>query len=53
MILMPVCHFENFDVTAAISRSTLNRGTFPTAGSQQSLSYKMTTPNSDTNYFKD
>ncbi|MBA6290101.1 outer membrane protein assembly factor BamA [Colwellia sp. MB3u-4] len=45
-------NFENFDVNAAISRSTLNRGTFPTAGSQQSLSYKMTTPNSDVNYFK-
>ncbi|GHE85383.1 outer membrane protein assembly factor BamA [Thalassotalea profundi] len=44
--------FETFDVSAAISRSTLNRGTFPTAGSQQSLSYKMTTPNSDVNYFK-
>ncbi|MEW6991271.1 outer membrane protein assembly factor BamA [Colwelliaceae bacterium 6441] len=44
--------FENFDVTAAISRTTLNRGTFPTAGSSQSLSVKMTTPNSDTNYFK-
>lgn len=44
--------FESFDVNAAISRSTLNRGTFPTAGSQQSLSYKMTTPNSDVNYFK-
>lgn len=44
--------FENFDVSAAISRTTLNRGTFPTAGSQQSLSVKMTTPNSDTNYFK-
>ncbi|ARD45677.1 outer membrane protein assembly factor BamA [Colwellia sp. PAMC 21821] len=44
--------FENFDINAAISRSTLNRGTFPTAGSQQSLSYKMTTPNSDVNYFK-
>ncbi|MBA6341348.1 outer membrane protein assembly factor BamA [Colwellia sp. MB02u-10] len=45
-------NFENFDLNAAISRSTLNRGTFPTAGSQQSLSYKMTTPNSDVNYFK-
>ncbi|GHG01000.1 outer membrane protein assembly factor BamA [Thalassotalea marina] len=44
--------FENFDITAAISRSTLNRGRFPTAGSQQTLSYKMTTPNSDNNYFK-
>jgi outer membrane protein insertion porin family len=44
--------FETFDITAAISRTTLNRGTFPTAGSQQSLSYKMTTPNSDLNWFK-
>ncbi len=44
--------FENFDVSASISRSTLNRGTFPTAGSQQSLSFKVTTPNSDVNYFK-
>ncbi|SEK82561.1 Beta-barrel assembly machine subunit BamA [Colwellia chukchiensis] len=44
--------FESFDLNAAISRSTLNRGTFPTDGSQQSLSYKMTTPNSDVNYFK-
>ncbi|MBA6391433.1 outer membrane protein assembly factor BamA [Colwellia sp. BRX10-3] len=44
--------FENFDLNAAIMRSTLNRGTFPTDGSQQSLSYKMTTPNSDVNYFK-
>lgn len=45
-------NFESFDINAAISRSTLNRGTFPTDGSQQSLSYKMTTPNSDVNYFK-
>jgi outer membrane protein insertion porin family len=44
--------FETFDVSASVSRSTLNRGTFPTAGSQQSLTYKMTTPNSDLNYFK-
>ena len=44
--------FKTFDLSASISRVTLNRGTFPTAGSQQSLSYKMTTPNSDVNYFK-
>ncbi len=45
--------FNNYDVNASISRSTLNRGTFPTAGSQQSLSFKMTTPNSsDVQYFK-
>lgn len=45
-------NFETFDLTSAISRTTLNRGTFPTAGSQQSLSMKVTTPNSDVNYFK-
>jgi len=44
--------FEGFDLSASIARTTLNRGTFPTAGSRQSLSYKMTTPNSDLNYFK-
>jgi outer membrane protein insertion porin family len=45
--------FKNFDVSTSISRSTLNRGTFPTAGSQQSLSFKMTTPeSSDVQYFK-
>jgi outer membrane protein insertion porin family len=45
--------FQNYDLTASISRSTLNRGTFPTAGSQQSLSVKMTAPSiSDVQYFK-
>jgi len=44
--------FDSFDLNASISRVTLNRGTFPTAGSQQSLTYKMTTPNSDVNFFK-
>jgi outer membrane protein insertion porin family len=44
--------FESFDLSVAVSRTTLNRGTFPTDGSSQSLSYKMTTPNSDVNYFK-
>jgi outer membrane protein insertion porin family len=45
--------FKNYDLSASISRSTLNRGTFPTAGSQQSLSVKVTTPNSsDVQYFK-
>ncbi|GAA6173059.1 outer membrane protein assembly factor BamA [Colwellia sp. KU-HH00111] len=45
--------FNNFDVNANISRTTLNRGTFPSAGSSQQLSLKMTTPNSsDVQYFK-
>lgn len=44
---------NNFDINANISRSTLNRGTFPTAGSSQQLSFKVTTPNtSDVQYFK-
>ena len=36
----------------AWSRSTLNRGLFPTAGSSQRASFSITTPNSDVNYFK-
>jgi len=44
--------FRTYDLNASLSRSTLNRGTFPTAGSQQSLGVKVTTPNSDVNYFK-
>jgi outer membrane protein insertion porin family len=44
--------FKTLDLNIGLSRSTLNRGTFPTAGSQQSLSYKMTTPKSDIQYFK-
>lgn len=45
--------FKNYDLSASITRSTLNRGTFPTAGSKQSLSFKVTTPNSsDVQYFK-
>ncbi len=44
--------FRTFDLNAGVSRSTLNRGTFPSAGSQQSLSFKVTTPNSDVQYFK-
>jgi outer membrane protein insertion porin family len=44
--------FDSFDLSSSISRTTLNRGTFPTDGSQQIASFKMTTPNSDVNYFK-
>lgn len=44
--------FRTIDLNIGLSRSTLNRGTFPTAGSQQSLTYKMTTPKSDLQYFK-
>ncbi|TKB44136.1 outer membrane protein assembly factor BamA [Thalassotalea mangrovi] len=44
--------FDTFDLNGTISRVTLNRGTFPTAGSSMSLSGKVTTPNSDIQYFK-
>lgn len=44
--------FDNFDVNLGWSRSTLNRGTFPTDGSQQRWNNKMTTPGSDLQYFK-
>ncbi|ASJ96202.1 MULTISPECIES: outer membrane protein assembly factor BamA [Shewanella] len=44
--------FDNFELTAGWYRSTLNRGTFPTDGSSQRLSGKMTIPGSDLQYFK-
>lgn len=44
--------FDNYHVSLGVSRSTLNRGTFPTSGSSQSFNYKITTPNSDVNYYK-
>lgn len=44
--------YSSFLASVAWSRSTLNRGIFPTAGSSQSASFSVTTPNSDVNYFK-
>jgi len=44
--------FKTVDLNAGLSRSTLNRGTFPSAGSSQRLSAKMTSPMSDLQYFK-
>ena len=44
--------FETIDLNTSLTRTTLNRGTFPTAGSQQSVSFKATTPGSDVQYFK-
>ena len=44
--------FKTVDLNAGLSRSTLNRGTFPSAGSSQRLSAKMTSPRSDLQYFK-
>ncbi|WNC67227.1 outer membrane protein assembly factor BamA [Thalassotalea nanhaiensis] len=46
-------NFETYDINATLSRVTLNRGTFPTAGSSQVLSAKVTTPeSSDVQFFK-
>lgn len=44
--------YSSFLASISWSRSTLNRGIFPTAGSSQSASFSITTPNSDVNYFK-
>ncbi|NKF51733.1 outer membrane protein assembly factor BamA [Shewanella sp. WXL01] len=44
--------FNNFELSLGWSRSSLNRGTFPSAGSSQRLTGKMTVPGSDLQYFK-
>jgi outer membrane protein insertion porin family len=44
--------YNSFLASVSWSRSTLNRGLFPTAGSSQRASFSITTPNSDVNYFK-
>ncbi|MCC5856290.1 MAG: outer membrane protein assembly factor BamA [Idiomarina sp.] len=45
-------NFETFTLSAGWSRVTLNRGVFPTAGSSNRLVGKITTPNSDLQYFR-
>ncbi|MBT0585006.1 outer membrane protein assembly factor BamA [Alteromonas oceanisediminis] len=45
-------NYESYLASVTWSRSTLNRGVFPTAGSSQRASFSITTPNSDVNYFK-
>ncbi|MBU2977870.1 outer membrane protein assembly factor BamA [Alteromonas sp. C1M14] len=44
--------YDSYLASVSWSRSTLNRGLFPTAGSSQRASFSITTPNSDVNYFK-
>lgn len=44
--------FSQYELSAAWSRVTVNRGMFPTSGSRQTLSLTGTTPNSDLTYFK-
>ncbi|MED5524458.1 MAG: outer membrane protein assembly factor BamA [Pseudomonadota bacterium] len=45
-------HYDQYELTAGWNRRTLNRGTFPTAGSSQSLGVEVTTPNSDLKFYK-
>lgn len=44
--------YQTYQGSVSWSRSTVNRGLFPTAGSTQRASFSITTPNSDVNYFK-
>ena len=44
--------YDTFLLSAGWVRSTLNRGLFPTAGSNQRLTLSASTPNSDANYYK-
>ncbi|AZL85516.1 outer membrane protein assembly factor BamA [Aliivibrio salmonicida] len=43
---------SDFDVTLSWTRNNLNKGYFPTAGNYQRASYQITTPNSDSQFFK-
>ncbi len=44
--------YQSFLASTSWTRSTLNRGLFPTDGSSQRATFSITTPNSDVNYFK-
>ncbi|HIP76132.1 MAG TPA: outer membrane protein assembly factor BamA, partial [Psychromonas hadalis] len=44
--------FQNFDWTARWTRNTLDKGQMATQGMKHSLSYKMTVPGGDLQYFK-
>jgi outer membrane protein insertion porin family len=44
--------YTNLEGTLGWYRTTINRGTFPTAGSTQSAQLRMTVPSSDVQYFK-
>lgn len=45
-------NYDTFLLSASWIRSTLNRGLFPTAGSNQTLTLSASTPNSDANYYR-
>lgn len=44
--------YNNIEATLGWYRSTINRGTFPTAGSSQNAMLRVTVPGSDVQYFK-
>lgn len=44
--------FDNFELSAGWSRTTLNRARFPTSGSSTSFNGKMTVPGSEIQYFR-
>lgn len=44
--------FNTVDVTAGWTRSTLNKGQFPTAGDRQRVNAKVTVPGMDLQYYK-
>ena len=44
--------FDNFEISAGWSRSTLNRARFPTEGANTTFSGKMTVPGSEIQYFR-
>ncbi|RUO44352.1 outer membrane protein assembly factor BamA [Aliidiomarina taiwanensis] len=45
-------NFKAFYATAAWTRITLNRGVYPTAGTENQFSFKVTAPESDLQYFR-
>lgn len=45
-------NFNTYEITGGWTRSTLNRGTFPTSGWQQGLSLEITAPFSDLSFYK-
>ncbi|MCV5682611.1 BamA/TamA family outer membrane protein, partial [Escherichia coli] len=44
--------FVTVDVTAGWTRSTLNKGMFPTAGERQRVNAKLTVPGMELQYYK-
>lgn len=45
-------NFRSYDLNVGWQRVTLNRGVFPTKGTQNQVNLKVTTPNSDVQFFK-